>query len=72
MTDTPAHEVEASAQPEGGRGLLDPGERILWQGRPDGRLHFELGKLPQALFGLAFVGFALFWMVMVAQAGGVF
>ncbi len=72
MTDRPASVTEAPAQPEGWRGILDENERILWQGRPDHGFHVALVTLPLAVFGLAFAGFALFWMLMAAQAGGVF
>jgi hypothetical protein len=58
--------------PAGWGGILDAGERILWQGRPDQGFHLEITRLPLAVFGLFFAGFALFWMVMAAQAGGVF
>ena len=54
-------------------GLLDAGETIVWQGRPD--TDFALpgpGKIFELIFGLAFAGFALFWMIMAAQAGGGF
>jgi len=58
--------------PPGWEGLLDPGERILWQGRPDGTVVLRPRNIALFLFGLAFAGFALFWMVMAAQAGGMF
>ncbi|MBR9842626.1 MAG: aspartate carbamoyltransferase catalytic subunit [Rhodobacteraceae bacterium] len=53
-------------------GILDEGETILWQGRPDGAVTFGVTNIMTALFGLAFAGFALFWMVMAAQVGGFF
>ncbi|MCW8842142.1 MAG: aspartate carbamoyltransferase catalytic subunit [Rhodobacteraceae bacterium] len=53
-------------------GLLDEGETILWQGRPDGSVTFTIANLMTSLFGLAFAGFALFWMIMASQAGGFF
>lgn len=56
----------------GWEGILDEGESILWQGRPDGRVSFRLSKLFQAVFGVFFAGFAVFWMAMAAQAGGIF
>lgn len=58
--------------PQGWEGLLAPSEVILWQGRPDGALAIDPRNLPQAAFGVLFAGFALFWMVMAAQAGGLF
>lgn len=56
----------------GWEGILDEGERILWQSRPAQGFYMSLTKLPVALFGLFFAGFALFWMAMAAQAGGMF
>ncbi len=56
----------------GWEGILDEGEEILWQGRPDGRFVFKVTHAFTFLFGLAFAGFALFWMIMASQAGGFF
>ena len=53
-------------------GILDDGERILWQGRPDGHIVLTALHIPLVLFGTAFAGFALFWMIMAAFAGGFF
>lgn len=53
--------------PPGWQGILDPGERILWQGRPDGRVDFTRGSLRQAAFGLPFLVFGLTWMTMTWQ-----
>lgn len=53
-------------------GILDEGERILWQGRPDGGIALRPRNIAMAAFGLFFAGFALFWMIMAAQAGGGF
>lgn len=50
--------------PEGWEGILDKGEKILWQGRPDGGFHLHFAHIFFALFGAAFAGFALFWMVL--------
>lgn len=58
--------------PQGWQGILDEGERILWQGRPDGAVVWKPAHYVISLFGLAFAGFALFWMIMAAQAGGFF
>lgn len=56
--------------PSGWEGILDAGEDIRWQGRPDAAVDWKLSSIPAVLFGLAFSGFALFWMVMAASAGG--
>lgn len=61
-----------SAAPAGWDGILDEGEQIVWQGRPDPAFHFAIGKAFTTIFGLFFAGFALFWMVMASRAGGVF
>ncbi len=58
--------------PAGWEGILDAGERILWQGRPAGGIRLRLPLMGGFLFGLAFAGFALFWMIMAASAGGHF
>lgn len=52
--------------------ILSRDEQILWQGRPDQGFHLGLGNLFGAAFGIFFAGFALFWMVMASQAGGIF
>ncbi|MBD3679735.1 MAG: aspartate carbamoyltransferase catalytic subunit [Rhodobacteraceae bacterium] len=58
--------------PDGWQGILDEGERILWQGRPDGRVVWKPRHFGLLLFGGFFAGFALFWMIMASQAGGLF
>ncbi len=59
-------------QPAGWQGILDDGEAILWQGRPNTDLIWRPANWVTMIFGLAFAGFALFWMIMAAQAGGLF
>ncbi len=44
-------------------GLLEPGERILWQGAPEARVRWEDIEPRRALFGLGITAFALVWMV---------
>ncbi len=58
--------------PAGWENILDPGQKILWQGRPDGKIALRATNIVMFVFGLAFAGFALFWMVMASQAGGLF
>ena len=73
MTETATQtQRKSTAAPAGWEGILDPGERILWQTRPAQGFYMDLVKLPLAIFGLFFAGFALFWMVMASQVGGVF
>ncbi len=66
---TPQTEAEP---PAAWQGILDPGERIVWQGRPDQGFFVEAGNIPTALFALFFTGFAVFWMSMAARSGGPF
>ncbi len=65
MTDT-------LQRPDGWDDILDQGERILWQGRPDSSIIFKLSNIPTLIFGLFFAGFAVFWMAMASSAGGYF
>ena len=58
--------------PSGWEGILDADEGIRWQGRPDGAMVWKPSNFITILFGLAFSGFALFWMIMAASAGGGF
>lgn len=56
MTDAPGWE-----------NILNDSETILWQGRPDPAFTITGGQIAQALFGAAFAGFALFWMLMASR-----
>ena len=72
LTDTdPDPEPETRTVP-GWEGILDPDERIVWQGRPDQGFHVDGGDLFGAGFAVVFAGFALFWMTMAARMGGAF
>lgn len=52
------------ATPPGWEDILDPGERILWQGQPEASFDW-VSLLRAATFqGLFMAGFALFWMGM--------
>jgi len=64
--------LKAEQQSSGWEGILDKGEKILWQGRPDGKISLTPATIGTLGFGLLFAGFALFWMFMAAQAGGNF
>lgn len=59
-----------SNAPAGWEHILEDGEIIRWQGRPDGAVVWKLAKISSLMFGGVFAGFALFWMIMAAQAGG--
>ena len=58
--------------PDGWEGLLDAGERITWQGQPAGGLVPSDFQWHLMGFGLFFMGFSVFWMLMAAQGGGAF
>lgn len=62
--------------PTGWEGILDEGETILWQGRPDTQIVWSSLLSFQSFFGLFFGGFAAFWISMallgVREAGGIF
>ncbi len=62
----PGADHRAEAVPEGWEGILAPGERILWQGRPDGAIDWALLFDVRSLFGVFFTGFALFWIAMAS------
>ncbi|MCU0906786.1 MAG: hypothetical protein MUF73_04915 [Rhodobacteraceae bacterium] len=53
----------------GWEGILNPGERVLWQGRPDGAMRADLSDLRRTAFGAVFAGFGLFWTVAVIRQG---
>ena len=55
---------------DGWDGILYPGETVLWQGQPDPRPDWSRWRLHDTIFGLAFAGFALFWMATAAGATG--
>ncbi len=73
MSEAPAQaaapQAGATEAPPGWEGILEPGERILWQGAPDPRPRLTPGNLITALFGLVFAGFAVFWMLAALGAG---
>lgn len=64
--------TSTTASPDAWQGLLDPGEKILWQGQPLPGISISAATIVTSLFGLAFAGFALFWMLLASHAGGFF
>jgi hypothetical protein len=59
-------------QAAGWDGILDEGERILWQGRPVAGLSFHNTDVMGALMGVFFMVFSLFWISTAAQIGNGF
>ncbi len=57
---------------QGWNGILNDGEEILWQGRPDVGLIITPKAIGKLIFGLIFCGFAVVWMIGAAQTGGIF
>ncbi|KIC46477.1 aspartate carbamoyltransferase catalytic subunit [Ruegeria sp. ANG-S4] len=52
--------------------ILDPGEQVIWQGRPDAGFAPHPFRIFEGIFGLFFASFALFWMTQAAKGGGGF
>lgn len=48
---------------------LLPGETLLWQGRPAGRVPLDVSRPGEMLFGFAFLVFAMFWMDRARDEG---
>lgn len=69
MTELVEPAPPAIPMPAGWEGILDPSETILWQGQPDGAVHFSARSLPEIGFGVIFAGFAVFWMSSAAAMG---
>jgi len=67
-----SEDVTERATGDGWDGILDPGEAIAWQGRPDASVRFGPAAAFGMLFGLAFAGFAAVWMALASSAGGYF
>lgn len=44
--------------------ILDPGEQIIWSGRPDTGISITPLSIFMMLFGAVFTAFAVFWMIM--------
>lgn len=47
---------------------LAPGERLLWAGQPKGGFHLSRGDRFLIPFGIAWLGFSVFWMVLAFRA----
>lgn len=57
---------------DGWQGILDRGEKLVWQGRPSAALRLAWRTPFEGLMAAFFVGFSLFWMHGASQAGGDF
>ncbi|MGZ8898770.1 MAG: PH domain-containing protein [Limisphaerales bacterium] len=47
---------------------LAPGERLLWAGQPKAGFHLSRGDGFLIPFGIAWLGFSIFWMVLAFRA----
>lgn len=72
LNEPPRPLPPAEPVPAGWEGILEPGERILWQGRPDTRVEWGDVISFQSMFGLVFAGFAVFWITMARNIGSHF
>jgi hypothetical protein len=61
----------AEPVPEGWEGILDPGEQILWQGRPAPRPAPPARSGRDRIMPFVIIAFAIFWIAQAMQAGGV-
>jgi hypothetical protein len=61
----------AEPPPEGWEGILDPGEQILWQGKPSPRPAPLVPTGRVRLMPFVVIAFSIFWMIQAMQAGGV-
>jgi hypothetical protein len=48
---------------------LEPGEQVVWAGRPSSVRPVVVQSIPKAIMGLVSMIFLLFWMVMVIHGG---
>ena len=55
---------------QGWENILEDGEDILWQGRPDTGLHLKLRDRVMMAFGVASVGLGIYWLYMVPRSEG--
>jgi len=49
-------------------GILDPDEKILWQGQPDGKFRLRGKNIVLSLFGIVFLGSSVIFLVMAAAS----
>ncbi|MDQ2093832.1 aspartate carbamoyltransferase catalytic subunit [Rhodalgimonas zhirmunskyi] len=58
----PAPAKAAPPAPPGWEGILDPGERILWQGKPVRGIDGDDFNPMRSAMGVLMTGFAIFWL----------
>jgi hypothetical protein len=56
--------------PDPWQGLLEPGERILWQGRPDAHPDWRMLSVQRTVLGAVFAIVALIWIVQASTLAG--
>jgi hypothetical protein len=61
----------AEPVPEGWEGILDPGEQILWQGKPTPRQASPARSGRDRIMPFVIIAFSIFWIAQAMQAGGV-
>ncbi|MFK7945070.1 MAG: aspartate carbamoyltransferase catalytic subunit [Paracoccaceae bacterium] len=59
---SPVQEASHGWQP-----YLDRTEKVIWEGAPSSGLKFRAADLVQSFFGLFFLGFSIFWVVMASR-----
>lgn len=57
--------VSADATADPWIGPLDKTERLIWQGRPDGRFRVDMYNIAPSLFGIVFMAVGIFELVYV-------
>jgi hypothetical protein len=55
---------------DGWEGILDPGEEVLWQGRPEPGVRFDWSKPTKPIFFAIFTLIAIFMTVQIMREGG--
>lgn len=57
--------------PPGWEDVLEPGERVIWQGRPDPDIRWQPPEGRDLRGGIAMSGFGIIWCVAVAVNGSI-
>ncbi len=70
MTDTARGDTLPAIDPGGWAPYLDEGEKLLWTGQPEPGLRFRGANVVKSVFGLFFLGFSVFWVVMAMTITG--